>query len=79
MHRVMPCCIGLLWTIGAAASQRGALPAEVFVVQAGGTEFKLLHTADLGDNENTLRSAIPISQGQLFVRTSKTLFCIGRK
>lgn len=52
---------------------------DVFVVQAGGDEFKLLHTAEMGDGENTLRSAIPISHGQLFIRTSKTLFCVGRK
>lgn len=52
---------------------------EVFVVAAGGTEFKQLHIAEMGESENTLRAAIPISQGQLFVRTSKTLFCIGKK
>ncbi|MBK7998256.1 MAG: PQQ-binding-like beta-propeller repeat protein [Verrucomicrobia bacterium] len=52
---------------------------EVFVVQAGGSEFKLLHMAEMGEGENTLRAAIPISQGQLFVRTSKTLFAIGKK
>lgn len=52
---------------------------EVFVVQAGGSQFKLLHTAEMGEGENTLRAAIPISQGQLFVRTSKTLFAIGKK
>jgi outer membrane protein assembly factor BamB len=54
-------------------------PGEVFVVQAGGTEFRLLHTAAMGDNENTLRASIPISQGQLFIRTSKTLFCVAKK
>ena len=52
---------------------------EVFVVQAGGSEFKLLHTAEMAEGENTLRAAIPISQGQLFIRTSKTLYCIGKK
>ena len=52
---------------------------EVFVVQAGGDEFKLLHTADMGDNDNMLRAAIPISQGQLFIRTGKTLYCVGKK
>ncbi len=52
---------------------------EVFVVQAGGSEFKLLHMAEMGEGENTLRAAIPISQGQLFVRTSKALFAIGKK
>jgi outer membrane protein assembly factor BamB len=52
---------------------------EVFVVQTGGDEFKLLHTAQMGDGETLLRASIPISQGQLFIRTSKTLFCIGKK
>ena len=52
---------------------------EVFVVQAGGEEFKLLYTADMGDNENMLRASIPISQGQLFVRTSKSLYCVAKK
>ena len=52
---------------------------EVFVVQAGGSEFKLLHTAEMAEGENTLRAAIPISQGQIFIRTSKTLYCIGKK
>ena len=52
---------------------------EVFVVQAGGSEFKLLHTAAMGEDENTLRAAIPISHGQLFIRTTKNLFCVGSK
>lgn len=52
---------------------------EVFVVQAGGDEFKLLHTADMGDNDNMLRASIPISQGQLFIRTGKALYCVGKK
>jgi outer membrane protein assembly factor BamB len=54
-------------------------PGEVFVVQAGGSEFKLLHTAQMAEGENTLRASIPISQGQLLIRTSKTLYCVGKK
>ncbi len=54
-------------------------PGEVFVVQAGGSEFKLLHTAEMGESENNLRAAIPISHGQAFIRTSKALYCIGKK
>jgi outer membrane protein assembly factor BamB len=54
-------------------------PGEVFVVQAGGSEFKLLHTAAMGEGENTLRASIPISHGQLFIRTSKTLHCVAKK
>jgi outer membrane protein assembly factor BamB len=54
-------------------------PGEVFVVQAGGSEFKLLHSAAMGEGENTLRASIPISHGQLFIRTSKTLYCVGKK
>jgi len=53
-------------------------PGEVFVVLAGGSEFKLLHTAAMGEGENTLRASIPISQGQIFIRTSKTLYCVGK-
>ncbi len=51
---------------------------EVFVVQAGGAEFKLLHLADMGDNDTMLRAAIPISQGQLFIRTNQKLYCVGK-
>lgn len=54
-------------------------PGEVFVVEAGGSEFKLLHTAEMAEGENNLRAAIPISHGQIFIRTSKTLYCIGKK
>lgn len=54
-------------------------PGEVFVVQAGGNEFKLLHSAPMAEGENTLRASIPISQGQLFIRTSKTLYCVANK
>ncbi len=54
-------------------------PGEVFVVQAGGSEFKLLHTAQMAEGENTLRASIPISQGQLFIRTSEALYCVGKK
>lgn len=53
-------------------------PGEVFVVQAGGNEFKLLHTAAMGDGENMLRASIPISQGRLFIRTSSKLYCVGQ-
>ena len=51
---------------------------EIFVVQAGGAEFKLLHLADMGDNDTMLRAAIPISQGQLFIRTNTRLYCVGK-
>lgn len=54
-------------------------PGEVFVVEAGGSEFKLLHTVEMAEGENNLRAAIPISQGQLFIRTGKMLYCVGKK
>ena len=54
--------------------QRGA----VSVVSAG-EEFKLLHTVTLADDgEGWLRSTIAVSQGNLFIRTSGKLYCIGR-
>jgi outer membrane protein assembly factor BamB len=52
---------------------------EVFVVQAGGNEFNLLHKTAMADDENTLRASIPISHGQLFIRTTKDLYCVGKK
>jgi hypothetical protein len=55
------------------------VPGEVFVVQAGGSEFKLLHTAAMGDGDKSLRASIPISQSHLFIRTTKTLYCVAKK
>jgi outer membrane protein assembly factor BamB len=53
---------------------------EVFVVQAGGDEFKLLHVASMGaDGEKNLRASVVPSQGQLLIRTSTTLFCVAAK
>ncbi|MBL9203352.1 MAG: PQQ-binding-like beta-propeller repeat protein, partial [Opitutaceae bacterium] len=54
--------------------------AEVFVVQAGGNAFKLLHTASFKDEGDGTRhrSSIAISQGNLFVRTGTKLFALGK-
>jgi outer membrane protein assembly factor BamB len=53
---------------------------EVFVAQAGGNEFKLLHTADMGEpGEDKLRASVVPSNGQLFIRTSKKLFCVAKQ
>lgn len=52
---------------------------DVFVVQAGGSEFKLLHTANLKDEgDKFLRPSIAISQGNLFIRTGQKLYCVGK-
>lgn len=53
---------------------------NVFVVSAAPDGFKLLHTTSMGDEgDNSLRSSIAISQGQLFIRTGKSLYCVGKK
>lgn len=53
---------------------------NVFVVSAATDGFKLLSTAAMGDEgDNNLRSSIAISQGQLFIRTGKSLYCIAKK
>jgi outer membrane protein assembly factor BamB len=50
---------------------------EVFVVAAA-DQFKLLQTIPMGDDgEDLLRSSIPISHGQLFIRTGRKLYCVG--
>ena len=52
---------------------------DVFVVQTGGTEFKLLHTTSLKDEgDKFLRPSIAISQGNLFIRTGQKLYCVGK-
>jgi outer membrane protein assembly factor BamB len=52
---------------------------EVFVVGAG-DEFKLLHTAAMGEpNDRDLRSSVAVTEGQLFIRTAGKLFAIGGK
>ncbi len=54
--------------------------ADVFVIQAGGSEFKLLHSANFKDDgdDTRHRSSISISQGNLYVRTGTKLFCLGK-
>jgi outer membrane protein assembly factor BamB len=50
---------------------------DVYVFQAG-KEFKILAVNSMGEERaNHLRSSIPVSQGNLFVRTHTKLYCIG--
>jgi len=50
---------------------------EVFVVAAA-PEFKLLHVAAMGDeDDNDLRATIAVAQGSLFIRTGSKLYCVG--
>jgi len=53
---------------------------DVSVVKAGGTEFKLLHSANFKDEGDStrLRSSVAISQGNLYVRTGTKLFSLGK-
>jgi hypothetical protein len=49
------------------------------VAKAGKDEFKLLHTADFGDDtDRALRSSIVLSDGQLLIRAGATLYCLGQ-
>ncbi|MEZ5305081.1 MAG: PQQ-binding-like beta-propeller repeat protein [Verrucomicrobiales bacterium] len=51
---------------------------EVYVVKAGGSEFKILHQTDMGERGDAdTRSSIAAANGQLFIRTNAKLFCIG--
>jgi outer membrane protein assembly factor BamB len=50
---------------------------EVFVVGAE-DKFNLLKTIPMGDQgDNQNRSSIAVSNGQLFIRTGHTLYCVG--
>jgi outer membrane protein assembly factor BamB len=46
------------------------------VVLDAGAEFKVLATVRMG--ESPVRSSIAIAHGQLFIRTAKNLYCIGK-
>jgi outer membrane protein assembly factor BamB len=49
---------------------------DVFVAKAG-DNFEILHQTPFGEEgDRDLRSTIPVSQGQLFVRTGSKLYCI---
>ena len=54
--------------------------ADVFVIQAGGSEFRLLHSVNFRDegDDTRHRSSIAISQGNLFVRTGTKLYALGK-
>lgn len=54
--------------------------ADVYVIRAGGSEFKLLHTANFRDDgdDTRHRSSVAISQGNLYVRTGTKLYCLGK-
>jgi len=52
---------------------------EVFVVAAA-EQFKLLHKAAMGDEEDDQnRASIAASQGELFIRTGHKLYCVGQR
>ncbi len=46
------------------------------MVCAAGDEFKLLATIPMGDPEGT-RASVVVSSGQLFLRTTQALYCVG--
>jgi outer membrane protein assembly factor BamB len=52
---------------------------DVFIVAAADS-FKLLKTIPMGDEgDDQLRGSIPISDGELFIRTGQKLYCIGEQ
>jgi outer membrane protein assembly factor BamB len=51
---------------------------DVFIVEAG-PEFKAPQVIPMGDaGDDAIRSSIAVSQGHLFIRTTRKLYCIGR-
>jgi outer membrane protein assembly factor BamB len=52
---------------------------EVIVAKAGGKELLQVHVTAMGKKgAKNLRSAVAVSQGNLFIRTGSELFCIGK-
>ena len=51
---------------------------DVFIVDAD-EKFNLRHVIPMGDtDDDTLRSTIAVSQGNLFIRTGNKLYCVGK-
>ena len=51
---------------------------DVVVVDAG--KGQILRTIPMGEEgDDFIRSTISIAQGQIFIRTNKKLFCVGKK
>jgi outer membrane protein assembly factor BamB len=51
---------------------------DVFIVGTG-DKFELLKTIPMGDEEDReVRSSVAVSQGQLFIRTTRKLYCVGQ-
>jgi len=71
-HNVIDNChVGILWYGTSLGNNNG----ETTVIEAG-PEFKVLAKNPLGEK---LQASPAISQGQIFIRTEKNLFCIGAK
>jgi len=49
---------------------------EIVVLAAGGNEFKIIF--ETKTDETPIQSSITISNGRLFIRTAKNLYCIGK-
>lgn len=61
---------------GADGKLYGISESGKIVVAEAGNEFKILAVNTLG--EAPCRSSIAVSDGQLFIRTAKNLYCIGK-
>ncbi len=92
LARIEPATGRVKWSIKAPgrakyeASPTGA-DGRVYLINAAGEvsvvnaeNGQVLRTIPMGDDgEDTVRSTIAVAQGQLFIRTSQRLYCVGRK
>jgi outer membrane protein assembly factor BamB len=76
---------GVLETRQVIRSSPVAADGKLYAIDENGTvfvcgtgdEFKLLATIPMGDAQGT-RASIAISDGQLFIRTTEKLYCVGK-
>ncbi len=92
LSRVKPATGEILWTLELPGRKKyetsptGA-DGKVYIMNFGGDVVvvdagtgKIVHQAAMGeDGDDSTRSSIAASNGQLFVRTNSRLFCIGKK
>jgi outer membrane protein assembly factor BamB len=90
MSRVEPGTGKIKWTVELGRRELEASPTgadgKIYLMNFGGDVFvvdaakgEIINTIPMGEpGENEIRSTISVAHGQLFIRTNKKLFCVGK-
>ncbi len=73
---MMPFAVRFSWRCCERRKNSGDCENGTVVVLSAGQEFKLLSKMEMG--EGPVRATMAVARGEIFIRTSKQLYCIGR-